>query len=259
MNSTSTTNAAIQNANNAAQAVTTPATSGTVNGSLVQQFHDSLQTISQGFAQTAPALVVAIVIFIAGWVIAAVLGRVVDQIIKTLKIDNVLKNVGVEDLMGRAGFRLNSGAFLGGLVKWFIIIVFLVASLQIVGLTQVNDFLKVEVLGYLPNVIAAVLVLMIAAVIADVVQKIVTGGAKAAEVRSASFVGAVARWAIWIFAILVALSQLGIAQSFMQTLFTGVVAMLALAGGLAFGLGGRDAASRVIDRAMKELPHGHHE
>ena len=84
-------------------------------------------------------------------------------------------------------------------------------------------------------------------------QKVAVGSAKAAEVKSASFLGGVTRWAIWVFAILIALSQLGIAAQFMFTLFTGVVAMLALAGGLAFGLGGRDAAQKYLERLRRDI------
>jgi len=121
------------------------------------------------------------------------------------------------------------------------------------GLTQVNIFLQEVVLGYLPQVIAAVLILLIAAVIADAMQKVVVGSAKAAEIKAANLLGAITRYSIWIFAILIALSQLGIAPQFMYTLFTGIVAMLALAGGLAFGLGGRDAASQYIEKVKHDI------
>ncbi len=214
---------------------------------------ESFQTIGTGVAAFIPKIVVALIIFIAGWVVGAVLGRVVSQIIKSLKVDKVLQGAGAEDILSRAGFRLNSGAFLGGLVKWFVIIVFLVASLDVLGLEQVNVFLGQVVLGYLPQVIVAVLILLIGAVLADSMQKIVIGSAKAAEIKTANFLGGVTRWSIWIFVILIALSQLGIASQFMFTLFTGFVAMLALAGGLAFGFGGRDAAEKYIEKLRRDI------
>ena len=139
------------------------------------------------------------------------------------------------------------GAFIGGVVKWFIIVVFLVASLDILQLTAVTDFLKTDVLGYLPNVIVAALVLVIATIIADFMGKVVTASAKAGNVRSANFLGTLTRYAIWIFAFIIALGELGIAAAYMQILFTGLVAMLAIAGGLAFGLGGKEAAARSIE------------
>lgn len=216
---------------------------------------NSFQEMWTGIVGFVPSLVVALIIFIAGWVIGAVLGRLVDQVVKALKVDNLLKSLGTEDLMSRAGFRLDAGAFLGGLVKWFVIVVFLIASVDVLGLTQVNVFLREVVLGYLPDVIVAAIILIIAAVVADAAQRVVVGSAKAADVPSAGFMGGITRWAIWIFAILAALSQLGIAGAFAQTLFTGLVAMLALAGGLAFGIGGKDAAARYIDKLRGDITH----
>jgi len=151
-----------------------------------------------------------------------------------------------------SAFSLNSGAFLGMLVKWFFILVFLVAALEVLGLTQVTMFLTAVVLGYLPRVIVAVLILLVAAVIAEAAQRLVAGSARAANMRSANFLGSIARWAIWIFAILAALDQLGVTP-FVQTLFTGVVVALALAFGLSFGLGGQQAASRFIDKMQSEI------
>ena len=148
--------------------------------------------------------------------------------------------------MNRAGMKLNLGAFIGGLVKWFVIVVFLVASLDILQLTAVTDFLKTDVLGYLPNVIVAALVLVIATIISDFMGKVVMASAKAGGVRSANFLGTLTRYAIWLFAFIIALGQLGIAAPYMQILFTGLVAMLAIAGGLAFGLGGKEAAAQTL-------------
>jgi len=219
----------------------------------VRVLTESFQDLWIGFIDFVPNLIVAIIIFIIGWVIGAVLGRVVSQIIKSIRVDSVLEGIGVSDILSKAGFRLDSGAFVGGLVRWFFIIAFLVASFEVLGLSQVTLFLQQVVLSYLPNVIVAALILLVAAVIADAMQKIVVGSAKAADVSHAHFLGGVTRWAIWIFAIIIALSHLGIAPQFMYTLFTGFVAMLAIAGGLSFGLGGRDAAERYIEKLRGDI------
>lgn len=217
----------------------------------------SMQDIWMGIANFVPNLIVAIIIFVIGWVIGALLARVVSQVIKAIKVDTALKSAGVESVLNKAGFNLNAGEFVGGLVKWFIIVVFLVASLDVLGLSQVNNFLREVVLTYLPQVIVAVFILLVAAVIAEAMQKIVVGSAKAAEIKSANLLGAVTRWAIWIFAIVVALYQLGIATAFIQTLFTGVIVALSLAFGLAFGLGGQEAAAKYIDKVKEEISHRH--
>lgn len=213
----------------------------------------SFQDLWLGVVSFLPKFVGAIVIFLAGWFLAAFLGKVIAQAIRALKVDKALQAAGFEGPLSKAGFKLDSGAFVGGLVKWFIIIVVLVATFDILGLTQVNEFLGSVVLAYLPNVIVAALILIVATVLADATQKVVSGSAKAAGVTSAGFLGAVAKWSIWVFAILTALYQLGIAGVFAQTLFTGIIAMLVIAGGLAFGLGGKEMAARSLEKMADEL------
>jgi hypothetical protein len=215
----------------------------------------SFQDLWLGIVAFIPSVVVAIVIFVLGWLVGSALGRIVAQIIKSLKIDNALKSTGLSEVVERAGFTLDSGAFLGALVKWFFIVVFLVASLDVLGLSQVNVFLQAVVLSYLPRVIVAVFIILVAAVIAQVTKDVVTGSAKAAHIHSAGFAGSIAKWAVWIFAILAALDQLQVATAFVQTLFTGVIVAISLAFGLAFGLGGQDAAAKYIDTVKGEFDH----
>ena len=212
----------------------------------------SFQDLSYGLIQFIPRIVVAILFFLIGWLVGVGLGRLVAQVINSIRVDDALRSAGVEKLLHRAGWKLNSGAFLGFLVKWFVIILFLVASLDALQLTDVTIFLRAVVLTYLPHVIVAVLIVLVAAVLAEAVQRVVTGSAAAANIRTANFLGALARWAIWIFAILAALDQLGVTP-FIQTLFTGLVVALALAFGLAFGLGGQAAAADYIKKMREEL------
>lgn len=213
----------------------------------------SFQELWVGVITLIPKLLIAVIIFIVGWIIAAALDKLIGQVIRLFKVDKLFQTLGAEEPLAKAGFRLNTGAFVGGLVRWFLIVVFLVAALDVLGLSQVNIFLREVVLAYLPNVIVAALILVVAAFVADVMQRIVVGSAKAANVPSTHFLGGITKWSIWVFAILAALYQLGIAGVFAQTLFTGFVAMLAIAGGLAFGLGGKDAAARYIERLRRDL------
>lgn len=215
----------------------------------------SLQDLWLGVISIVPNLIVAFAIFVIGWIVGAVIGRVVAQIVGSLKVDNALRGAGLEEVLNRAGFSLDSGAFLGGLIKWFVIVVFLVASLDVLGLTQVTIFLQQVVLLYVPQVIVAVLILLAAAVIAEVMQNVVVGAARAAGMSSADFVGKVTKWAVWVFAVLAALNQLGVATAFVQTFFTGVVVAFSLAVGLAFGLGGQAAAADYIAKLRNEVGH----
>ena len=213
----------------------------------------SLKSIWMGIANSIPNILAAIIIVVIGWIIGRILFKLVDKLIKFAKIDGALKAAGFEKLVEKAGLRLNSGYFLGKLVEWFFIVVFLVAAFDVLGLTQVTAFLGTVVLGYLPQVIVAVLIILIAAIVSETMQRIVVAGAKAAGMKSYNFAGSITKWAIWIFAILTAIMQLGIAVSFINTLFTGIVIAVALALGLAFGLGGQDAAAKFIEKIKGDI------
>lgn len=213
----------------------------------------SFQNLFYGIVAFVPNLIVAVIIFVVGWLIGVGLGRVVAQIVDALRVDQALRAAGVDRVVSRAGFTMNSGKFLGFLVKWFFIIVFLVAALGVLHLDQVNLFISDVVLGYLPQVIVAVLILLVAAVVASSAERVVTGSARAAQLHAAGFIGNVAKWAIWVFAILAALSELQVAVALVQTLFTGIVIAIALALGLSFGLGGQAAAARYIEHLRGEI------
>lgn len=216
-------------------------------------FSESLLNLWYGFMNFVPNLLGALIIFILGWIVGSIVGKAIGQLLAAVKLNKLFESAGAEDFMSRAGLKLNASGFIGSIVKWFIVVVFLMASLQIIGLTQVNAFLSEAVLFYLPKVIIAALVLIIATIIADAMKKLVHASAKAANISSANTLGSIARYAILIFAVTIALSELGIATYFMQVLFMGLVVMLAIAGGLAFGLGGKEAASRTIEHISKDM------
>lgn len=224
---------------------------------LIQTWADvltaSFQNLWLGIVAFVPNMIVALIIFVLGWLVGAALGRIVAQLLKSVKLDAMLKNTGLNEAVERAGFTLDSGAFLGMLIQWFFIIVFLMASLEVLGLTQVNAFLQNVVLAYLPQVIVAALILLVGAVVAGVAHDVVSGAAKAAGVHGAGMAGSIAKWAIWIFTILAVLAQLQVATAFVQTLFTGVVVAVSLAVGLAFGLGGQEAAARAIEKMRSQM------
>lgn len=211
----------------------------------------SLQEVWTSMAAFVPSLIGAVLVFLIGWVFAEAMAKIVEQVVRALRIDALLHKLDLGRAAERAGWHLNAGAFAGWIVKWSLVIAFLLASVNILGLTAVSDFLK-DVLLYVPNVIVAALILVIAALVADVVERLVRGSAEAAGYRG-SLVGVMARWSIWVFAFLVVLPQLGIASALIQTVVTGFVAALAIAFGLAFGLGGKDTAASILERMRSEL------
>ena len=216
-------------------------------------FSDSLLGLWYGFINFVPGLLLAVILFVIGLIIGSIVGKAIAQVITALKVDKLFESAGAEEVFTRMGVKLSIGKFFGVIVKWFIVIVFLMASLQIVGLTQVNDFLRSAVLLYLPKVVIAAIVLVLSAIIADTMHRLVLASAKAANIASANMLASITKYAIWGFALIIALSEIGIATAFMQILFTGLIAALALGLGLAFGLGGKEAAAKAIDNITRDM------
>jgi hypothetical protein len=223
-----------------------------------EALQESAAGLGRSFVETSALVVVAVVVFIIGWVIGILVARVIDQLVKAIKLDSLLSSAGVDDLARKMGTKLNSGKFLGEIGKWYVIIVSLLLSFDILGLDQVTQFLSDVAITYLPRVITSILILIIAAVVAEVMRKIVIAGSKGAGITSAKLLGTITKWAIWIFGLLVALVELGIAVILIERLFTGVVVAVALALGLSFGLGGQDAARDSISKMRKEVSDHNH-
>ena len=218
-------------------------------------FNASLQNLWWGFIQFAPKLILALVFFVIGWALGALVAKAFAQVFKSLKIDSLLQSLGVDGFFRKAGMNLNSGYFVGQLVKWFVIIIFLLPSLNLVGLDYIAGFLKDDVLGFLPRVVVAAFVLIIATIVADFLSKTVMAGARAINLKSTNMLGSLVKYTIWVFAFIIALGQLGVAEGYMGTLFAGIIGMLALGGALAFGLGGKEAAGRLIAKLGEDMSH----
>ncbi len=215
-------------------------------------FTQSLQSVWYGVVSFAPSLIMALIIFAIGWVLAALVEHLVESLFKALKVDAALKSAGMEDVVKRAGHSLNSGAFVGSICRWFIIVVFLMASFDVLGLAQVNLFLT-QVVSYLPQVLVGVLIIIVTAVIARAMQKLVVASARASHLHVAELSGRVTKWIIWIFGILTALYTLGVAPALIQTIVMAILAGGALAFGLAFGLGGKDTAQDILKRTSQAI------
>jgi small-conductance mechanosensitive channel len=212
----------------------------------------SFQVLWGGFIGFLPKLLGAIIIFLIGWIIAIGLEKLVDQILKVLRIDSLLEKMGAGRSLEKAGFKINTGQWLGTLVKWFIMIVFLMAATDILGLDKVTTFLT-TILYYIPNVIVAVLIILVAVWAAHVLHKIILVSASATNIKAVNLSASLTKWSILLFGFLAALVQLGVAPGLIQTLATGFVAMLAIAGGVAFGLGGKEIAAEVLARLKRGI------
>lgn len=199
-----------------------------------------------------PNLLGAILVFLIGVIIAIVLRQTVVKLISLLRIDEFARRLEITTQFERVGLRLHIGGLLGWIVKWFFIIVGLIAATDILGWDQVTSYLS-QVVLFIPNVIIAVIILLAGILLGNFVQTVVKSAVEAAQLASAQFLSGIAKWAIIVFSFMAALVQLQIAPELIRVLFTGLVAMLALAGGLAFGLGGKEHAHAFLNRLKKDI------
>jgi hypothetical protein len=218
-----------------------------------EQVMNSGQLLWDRLAMFLPNLIAAIILLILGWLVGNLVGQLIRKVLEAVQIDRLADRLGMDRLSGQVGRRLSLSGLGAWLVKWFVIIAAFVAATDILNMHQVSDFLYTQVIPYFGNVIVAVIILVIGVVAANFLSEVVRGAVRAAGLHVASAMAAITRWSILIFAILAALAQLRIAPTFLQTLFIGIVALIALAGGLAFGLGGQRHASKVLDDVERNL------
>ena len=213
---------------------------------------NGLQDLLQGFIGFLPALVGALIIFVIGWFISSGVGRLVGDILKKIKFNQIFERGNWKNALEKADLKVDPSGFIGAIFKWVLVIVFLLASVEVLGLNQLAAFIT-DVLAYLPNVLVASLIFVVAVIIADIVEKVLRAAVESAQVGQAHMVGVIVRWSIWIFAAIAILTQLGITPILWQTLFTGLVALVVVAGGLAFGLGGKEVAGQWLQDMSKKL------
>lgn len=199
-------------------------------------------------AAFVPKFILGLIILLIGIIIASILKQIVLELFKALKIESFLKKYGVPE----AKDEFSWSGILAEIVRWFIIIVFLLPTADIWGLPKVDIVLS-QVLLYLPNVFVAVIIILVGFVVSRLVHDVVLASTKELSRESTRTVASISRWAINIFVILAALSQLGVASDLIRILFTGFVAMLAIAGGIAFGLGGQSSAKDVVEGIRHKL------
>jgi small-conductance mechanosensitive channel len=211
-----------------------------------------LQNIWERLVDFLPAFLGAVLILIIGWIIADLIAWLVDRVLRIVRLPDLFKTAKVEDLVKRAGSKLDTTGLIAGLIKWIVLIATFIAAANIMNLETVEVFLD-RILAFLPNVVAAGAILLIGAIFAHFMASVIKGAISAANLAFVELVGNMTKYAILVFAILAAISQLGIAEAFLQSLFYGIVAFIAIAGGLAFGLGGQGVAREWMEKFKKEL------
>ncbi len=212
----------------------------------------ALQGLWQGFVVLIPVLLGAVIVFAVGWFISIWAGKIITEILKRIKFNRVFEKGSWKAALEKAEVKMDAAGFVGAIVKWVLIIVFLSAAIRILGI-EAFDYFIAAIVGYLPNVLVATLIFVVAVIVTDIASKVVRAGIESIKVGYSHLIGEVVRWAIWTFAILAILYQLGVARPFMETLFAGLVAILVISFGIAFGLGGKDVAAELLQDLRKKL------
>ncbi len=206
----------------------------------------SVTTALQNLLGFLPALIGAIIILILGWIISGILATLVERALRTIGFERAAQSSGIAGFVRQAGSEWTASKIVAEIVKWFIRLLAIQAAASVLGLSQISAAIN-AVLLWLPNLVVAIVIIVVAALIANFVAGIVRGAAAEMGMGNPEVLAAVARYAIIVFAAVAAINQLGIAPTVVNTLFIGTVAAVALAVGLAFGLGGRDVAARMTE------------
>jgi len=197
-----------------------------------------------------PILLGALIILIVGWIVAKVIRRAVDWLLKTVRFDTMADKTGISEVLRKGDLKITAREVVSGLVYWLIIIMVLVMTVDALGLPKSSDVLA-SLFAYIPKVIAALLVLVVAMFLASFVSGIVRTASGNANLPRPEIIAGVSRWAIIIFAVTIAMEQLGIAPLLVGTAFNIILGGVVLALALAFGLGGKDAAARYLEELKK--------
>lgn len=194
-----------------------------------------------------PVILSALLLLIIGMILAKLLGSIAKKIFEYTRIDKLAEKIGLKKEMELIGLHFSFSTLIGEAVKWFFIILTLITVVDVLHITQVTVFLT-DIALYIPNVLAAVIILSLGLIAGRFLFKILKDILSSFNSEiAANLVATIAKWAIYIFSILAALVQLKIAVNLIEILLTGIIALLALAGGLSFGLGGKDKAKEIIE------------
>lgn len=195
-----------------------------------------------------PKFIAGLLVILIGIVVASIIKQIILAVTKALKVDSYLKKYKVPEI--RPGYTWIN--VLAEIIRWAIIIIFLVPTADIWGLPRIGTLLN-EILLYLPNVFVAVIIALVGFVLARLAHDVILASVKGVNKDSAKLIASATQWSINIFVILAVLNQLGVATDLIRILFTGFVAMIAIAGGIAFGLGGQKNAEQILNGIKKRL------
>ncbi len=210
----------------------------------------SIQSRIIAFSEFTPRIMGALAVLVFGLLFAELIGRIILAAEKTLEIDFIADKLGLKHFLERTNSKFKASEVIAKAVKGYLIFLFFIESTKIAGLTRVADFLS-EVISYIPDLLIAIFIMLVGIRIGHTMKILITTSLSFARSNAAEALGIATNGIIITFAVLAALAQLNIAEILVQILFVGFVAMITIAGGLAFGLGGKDVVRELLENVKR--------
>jgi len=214
--------------------------------------YNAIQDLWVGFLYFIPNFVGAVIVFVVGWFVASWVGIAVTQVLNWLRLNQIFAKGKWDEALEKARIKADVAGFIGQVCRWILVITFLSASVEVLGLVTFAALLT-KIVAWLPNVIVAVLMMVVAVIVADILEKVVVASLVKAKMKRTHLVSLAVKWSIYIFSLFAILMQLDVASLLVQTLFTGIVAILVIAGGLALGLGAKDVVKDLLEDLVRKL------
>jgi len=214
--------------------------------------YNAVQDLWVSFLYFIPNLVGAVVVFVVGWFIASWAGLGVTKVLNWLKLNQFFVKSQWDEALEKAGIKSDVAGFIGQICRWVLVITFLSASVEVLGLVTFAALLT-KVVAWLPNVIVAILMMVVAVILADILEKIVVVSLVKVKMKHTHLASLAVKWSIYIFALFAILMQLDVASFLVQTIFTGVIAILVIGCGLALGLGAKDVVKDLLEDLTRKL------
>jgi hypothetical protein len=213
-------------------------------------FKETINLFLEKLIKISPSIFWGSLVFLFGIIFAKSIEKILVTFLNKIRLNQVLKRIGLEKTLSNFNIKLDASKAFGEIIKWFFIIIFLMASSEILGLVQFSSFLE-KVIDYFPNIFIAGFIFILSSFLADFSQKIIVDTLEKEKITYSRFLGKSIRWMIWFFAILAIFYQLKISPPLILAVFIGVVATTSIAIGIAFGLGGKDLAAKML-RELEE-------
>ena len=210
-------------------------------------FLSSFNAIIAQLAEFLPKLLAALVLLFLGWILAKLVRGGVRKLLSLAHFDRLAEKTGVEEFLKHGDMQITFSGIISEVSYWLVLLIVLVTVSSSLGLHAVADLFN-RVALYLPNIVVAVLIIIFGTLLARFINRMVFAWLRNLGVEGALTISTIAEYAVQVFAVFVALEQLAIGTQLLTTAFAILFGAICLALALAFGLGGRDWAARVIDK-----------